>query len=120
MSTTHDDHREALINLIQLRVATPVALAAVRALPWDNEVELAVVRKEDVVAVLLRFLRGDLSATDLEAWANALEGREDIGFEPACDDKVPAFLFETANPKLGAPITPAYAEQWVALLDGNR
>lgn len=119
MSSPAYDRREALIDLIQLRVTTAEAVEAVRGYPWDSEIEVVMLRQEDIAALLKRYIQAELSSSDLEAWANAVEGREDIGVDAAGEHKIRTFLFETANPALANPISDAYAQRWITSLSSD-
>jgi hypothetical protein len=112
--------RDALVDLIELRLPLNAAIAAVRELPWDSDLELVVLVRANLVALLQRYLLGELSPTDLEEWANAIEGRVDIGLEPRHEELLQAFVFEIANPLLAEPISDAYARRWLdRLSDGG-
>ncbi|OGQ22674.1 MAG: hypothetical protein A3I05_03885 [Deltaproteobacteria bacterium RIFCSPLOWO2_02_FULL_44_10] len=75
------------------------------AFPWDSEKELVVLRASHLRQILRRFLDGNLKAEDVEEWADAIEARDDIGFEI---DLLKDFIFEFANAALNG------------LLDRNR
>jgi len=110
---------EKLDDLVKVRVTLRTAVAAVRELPWDSEADLVLLSRRDVVALLTRYLAQELSPSDLETWANTVESREEIGVEPADSELLRAFVFETANPALGEPISPRYARRWLDRLDAG-
>jgi hypothetical protein len=110
--------RDVLIDLVELRSSVAAAIAAVRELPWDSDVEVVLLARANVEMLLHRYLRGELSADDLEAWANAVESREDIGSERGYEEMLRAFVFETANPLLAEPISGSYACRWLERLGG--
>jgi hypothetical protein len=84
------------------------------AFSWDPEDELVTLESEHISAILRRFLAGDISDTDVEAWANAIECREDIGFlQPS---PVAEAIWELANPLLTRPLTRQSAGELVATL----
>jgi hypothetical protein len=92
-----------------LHASTPVAeaIAALATYPWDSDSELVQLRRDDVANILLQYRGGAMSAVEVEAWANAIEGRDDVGMA----DKVAAeLLHELANPLLSQPISLARAE----------
>lgn len=111
--------RDVLVDLIELRRSPGVAIAAVRELPWDSDVEIVLLARVNAVAVLQRYLRGELSAADLEGWADAVEGREDVGSEQGHEELLRAFVFETANPVLAEQISDSYARRWLERLGGG-
>jgi hypothetical protein len=113
------ERRDLLVDLIELRLPLSEAVAAVRELPWDSDVELVLLTRASVGALLQLYLRGELSPADLETWANAVEGRDDIGAEPGYEELLRAFVFETANPLLAEPISDSYARRWLESLSGD-
>jgi hypothetical protein len=67
--------------------------------PWDGE-ELVVLSCAHVASVLNRFMNGTISAADVENWADAIEGRDDIGFDAESRDLLKDAIWELANPIL--------------------
>ena len=93
----------------------PVAesVAALAIYPWDSDTELVQLRRDDVGNVLLQYRRGDMTAAEVEAWANAIEGREDVGM---ADEVAAELLHELANPLLSQSISLASADQMLKRL----
>lgn len=106
---TVDERIKALRDLIELREPIPVAISRLRRFPWDSDAELVTVTPTDVTRILDAYLVGELSNTDVEDWADALEGRDDIGYELDQSDTLREIIFELANPLLTTPIEPARA-----------
>jgi hypothetical protein len=102
-----------LLDLIFLRIPVDEAVSAVRTLPWDSDDELAVLDRTAAVSALHRYRSGELTEGDLEAWAEAIEGREDVGFEPGHEETLSQFVFETANPTLAEALSDQYAVGWI-------
>jgi hypothetical protein len=46
-------------------------------------------------------LKGEVQDADVEEWANMVEGRDDVDFEPMTN----AAIFDLANPVLQGPLT---------------
>lgn len=111
--------RSVLVDLIELRRLLRDVVAAVRELPWDSDDELVLLGRANVVALLQRYQRGELGPAELEVWANAIEGREDIGAEPGDEDLLRVFVFETANPLLAEPISDDWTCRWLQCLNGD-
>jgi hypothetical protein len=80
--------------------------------PWDSEEELYVLTQSDALEVLERYLVGKISSSELRDWAEALEGRDDLGFEEVRADDLKNFLFEIATPELFSPLSPRVAADW--------
>ena len=114
---TTDERTDALTDLVALRRPLGDALAAVRALPWDSDVELVVVGPSDVRSVLQRFLRREVTAEGVEQWADALESRDDVAVDPRVPDDL---LHALATPELEGVLTPPRAEELVAELEGQQ
>ena len=85
-------------------------------LKWDSENSLIRLSADHVRLVLMRFLKGELSADAVEEWANLIECREDIGFESEFEDVLKDVTFELANPGLVHPIDRAFIEGWLDCL----
>jgi hypothetical protein len=83
---------------------------------WDSD-ELVELRAEHVVAVLERFLRGDLRAEDVHMWADLVEGRDDIGLEQAHQEALKQAIFQLATPELEGPLGEAMARRLIAELN---
>lgn len=78
---------------------------------WDSDIELAVLQRTHLRSVLERFLLSDLTASDVEEWANLVEGREDIGFEESYEDILKDVLFTLANPDLSGVVSKTFVHQ---------
>ena len=114
----NDEQSHVMLLQSLLRLDQPVdhLETAVGRLPWDSDRSLVTLTGADAASILERFARGELSASDVERWANAVEGREDIDFDEGHESELREALFELANPLLTEPLTPARAAQWVARL----
>jgi hypothetical protein len=75
------------------------------AFSWDADTELAFLSLSHIANVLTRFVADSMVATEVEAWANAIEGRDDIGFESANEQQLRELLHELANPLLTQSLT---------------
>jgi hypothetical protein len=108
------EHRvQALQRLLDGEPPLDATIEAVGALPWDSDEELVTLAPEHVVGMLERFLSGELTSGDLERWANAIEGRDDIGLDTDAADALKEVMFELANPSIQGPTTVESARAWV-------
>jgi hypothetical protein len=109
--------RTALV-LALLRAEKPVQdiLSQLDKYQWDSHEDLAILTRRHLVDLLRRFLAGDFTSTDIEAWANGAEGRDDIGYEIPFQEVLKRCIFELATPELGQPLTTAFAQEWIARL----
>jgi hypothetical protein len=93
------DRADILASLIRFDRPIAELEALVRALDWDAE-PVATIRRRDIVAVIERFLAGEIDAGDVVRWADLLEGREDMNFEPRHEPAVADAIYDLANPDL--------------------
>jgi len=77
---------------------------------WDSEQELVTVDRSDVSKILEEYVTGRRSASDVRAWAEAIEGRDDVGLAGADEDVLRETIFELANPELSHALTPLLAQ----------
>lgn len=76
------DRASILTSLIELSLPLPELKAAVRTLSWDWDGDPVVtLKREHVAALLRRYQSGEIDESEVEAWANLIECREDIGFD---------------------------------------
>jgi hypothetical protein len=83
---------------------------------WDVE-PLVTLGGPDIVSILERYLRGDLSAADVVMWADALEMRDDVDYGDDAENGVLTAVHQLANRGMGAcPATPKEARRLIAEL----
>lgn len=109
---TAGERIEALRDLVELREPIPVAIGRLRLFPWDSDAMLVTLTGNDLIRILDRYLRRKLSNTEVEEWAEALEGRDDVGYESQLGEILRRIIFELANPLLTTPLGPAQARRW--------
>jgi hypothetical protein len=91
-------------------------VAALREFPWDSDEELVTLTAGHVVEVLRRCCAGELTAREVEDWADAVEMREDLGFEDSPDERAQDAVNFLANPLLNGELTPAVGQEWMRRL----
>ena len=110
----------ALEDLLAGRVPPEEAKAALSACGWDSDADLVTVLPEHVLSVLDRVADGSLRPADAQAWADAIEGREDIGFVEEARDVLEEAIFALANPELTEPLDDAAIKRWTRRLRAAR
>ncbi len=105
-----------LVQLVEEPSRTARVAKDLAQFGWDSETEMVTFSKDHLGAQLHNFLNGLRTAAELEEWANAIEGRDDIGFMPAQGPLVKAVLHDLANPVLQGPLTRESAERMLARL----
>jgi hypothetical protein len=109
MSEERDQRVEILEDLIQFKLNPTQAVEKLAGFDWDSPVDLVQLSRKDLVQAIGRYTEGRWSATDLCDWAEALESREDVGFE---SELVQDVLFEISNPTLFESVTIESAKSW--------
>jgi len=115
---TTDKRADALRDLIELRKPLAAAVTQVRMLPWDSDKALVVLTKRDVSRLLDMYLSGQLVASEVELWADALESRDDIAYEQDAEEVLRDMIFQLANPDITVQLEPERAAQWMRSLQG--
>jgi hypothetical protein len=109
-------HIELLQNLITFSKPLDELAGQLALTTWDCEVPIATLMAIDVASVLQRHIKLEISTEEVLRWANYLEGREDIDFEPSKKHKIQEILHELANPFLTQELTTNRAEELVQMV----
>lgn len=112
--------QELLQALVEMTAPTEQVVQQLSHFGWDSDEELITLEPAHLRAVLVGYLDGALSAGTVEAWANALESREDIRLSSEETDAVAEVLFELANPEIQGQLTRPRAEQLLGRLGAPR
>ncbi|MES2359101.1 MAG: hypothetical protein V4529_12285 [Gemmatimonadota bacterium] len=110
------DRASLLRSLIDFDDPIQEIMAELQQLPWDVEIPVVQFSVGDATSVLRRYEAGQLSAPDIEAWANAIEGRDDIGIDDHLDLR--EMIYQLANPSLTQRLTRDAAQGWLKKLGG--
>ncbi|WP_296002834.1 hypothetical protein [Rugamonas sp.] len=116
MNVREIDRLAAVRSLLDFSLPLQDSLRQLASLDWDYEGAAATLRKEHIAAVLARYRAGQLGAADIEAWADAVEGRDDIDFEMADARLLKDLIFELANPLLTHALNQTRAADLLARL----
>lgn len=81
---------------------------------WDYTGDPIVLRKEDAASVLERYIDGQITSGDIEKWADAIELREDIAYEPSSFEWLENVICTLSAPEINGLID---AKQIHALLE---
>lgn len=104
---------DALKALVAVEMPISEAISRMSKFEWDSEEHLAVLAPEHLERALSLFTVGALSASDVEAWANALECRDDLALSAPVVSEV---LFELANPAITYPFSSERVVQLLSVL----
>lgn len=79
--------------------------------PWDAEEPLVLLQRAHIVAILQRYQAGELSAAQVDTWANAVELRDDIGFPEQDSSDLQHLIFVLANPAVNGDLSSESARK---------
>ena len=114
-----EDRRSLLERLVKFELPIEDSIAMLRAYGWDSHEELVVLSAADAVRILERYLRGELTARQVEYWAELLEMRKDVGFEERWSGELRRLISLLANPEISEALTPALAVRLRRVLAGE-
>lgn len=104
---------KSLQDLIKFARPLEEVRGELRRHEFDSLEPLAKLDRGDVVRILERFLRCEITAEDVEEWAEAIELRDDI---EVSDEELKEAIFDLANPVLQGALTALHAEGWIRRL----
>jgi hypothetical protein len=112
-----EDRASLLARVARYELPLEDTLVMLRAYGWDADAELYQLSRRDVRSILVRYLESRLTAAQLQDWAELLEMRDDLGYEPQCADILKHILSRLANPEVEGAITRELVVTLDALLD---
>ena len=112
---SHCTDSDVLKNLIDLSAPIEQIKESLKAIQWNSDTSV-LMSKNSVIQVLSRFINDEISHQTLEKWANLVESREDIEFDPICPDDIKTLIFNIANPELQGLFTKDVANSWLQKL----
>ncbi len=108
-----EERKSTLLKLVRFDEPINVLSNLMETVPfaWPHtEPAIVDLTSEHVVAVLERFIGGELTAEDVDRWANMVECREDLSSTEIVDD----VIFDLANPFMMIhPLSAESAMQYV-------
>jgi len=78
--------------------------------PFDADVPLLTLQPSHIISVLERFISGVMPASDVESWAEAVEGRDDIAYAEGADATISDALAVLSAPEVNGALTPEFAQ----------
>ena len=90
-----------------------------KALSWDVDQPSVTLDRADVIGILDRYLADQLSATQVQEWADLLECREDVAYSKVYEAALSAAIFRLANPELEGQLSVEVASSLKGALSGD-
>ena len=107
---------EILYDLIQMRGKLDELKAELSHYEWDSDPPLVMLECDELARCRGECIGGNISFDELWQWAEAVECRDDIGFE---DDSVQDAVVEIANYKINVEPTEFNHIEWLESLRRN-
>ena len=97
---------EILQELVRFDKPTAPLMRELRSLGWDWSGDaLLILKKEDLLRIIDRFLTGEVTAAQLQEWAENLEVRDDVTFDEEEKESIDDVFFRLATPEINEPLT---------------
>lgn len=104
-----DSRKQALNGLLACQGDLGKIAEQLRTFPWDGD-ELVTLTVDHIESVLERYVRHQLSADEVEHWANLVECRDDIAYDKDHGERVKEIISELANPGLSGKLSALKAQ----------
>jgi hypothetical protein len=109
---------EIVKELVEFKTSSEPLIQELRSFGWGWDGEpLLIITREPILSVIERCLKGELSNAQLQEWAENLEVREDVAFDPRYQVELDDICFRIANPEINEPLTPAVIQGMKAELE---
>ena len=108
---------DLVTSLVEARFPLESTCRELAGYPWDADEPLVTLTPRHVANTLRRYIGGELAAADVGAWADALELRDDVGFEDAHAAALGHAIFVLANPAVNGALTPEVARELLSSID---
>lgn len=106
----NQDRENAVKALVEYSNSLALIREKLEGFPWDYQGDTVKLSQGHIINVLNRYLNGTLSTSDIEEWAELIEGRDDISFVEESENWIAETLYELANPYLTELLTPERAQ----------
>jgi hypothetical protein len=116
---TMEDRRSLLERVVRYELPIEDTLVMLRAYGWGAGAEVVELTAIDAVHIMERYLSGELTARQLQHWAELLELRTDLGYEGRWSGELRNLLSRLAYPEFHDVITPSLAIRLRRMLLGE-
>jgi hypothetical protein len=98
---------EILEELVRYEKPSEPLMRELKSFGWDwpEGAPLVVLKKEHLLRVIDRFLADEITAAQLQEWAENLEAREDVAFDPKEEELLDDVFFRVATPFINETLT---------------
>ena len=116
MSNLIDKRIEVITALIRASRPLDDIASELGTFLWDaDDNHGCILRKNDIIYVINRYLSGLVGEDYIEKWANMIECREDIYFDADDESNIREAVHELANPYLTTSLNKARARELILI-----
>lgn len=105
--------KDCLNALISLDKSLDEILSELNMHGCDSDVAIATIYRQHILQILNRYLKGDLTAEEVERLADSLHVCEDVGCERGFEELLREAFFESGAAFLTQPICADTAKLWI-------
>lgn len=120
MSTEQTKRLEILRSLLAMAASPPEIAQQLSRFSVDYEGEGVELTSAHLRHVLHQYIDGKVPASDVETWANMIEGRDDVSVAAGSQDMIESVLHELANPYLTYQLNTGRAAHLLGFLNAER
>lgn len=117
MSNSEELRLAIVADLLAMNGSLDELVRMLEVFTWDYAGEGVRLTRRHLIRALMRYVKEDASADEIETWANHIEGRDDVLIDG--EQVIGSVLHELANPSLTHTLTSARARQLLGLLSGQ-
>jgi len=108
------DHRQALDSLVRFEAPILELEKPWQRLPYDYDGVAVMLTMAHIKHALQRRIDGEITAKDLELWADLVEGRPGIEYED--EEQCSDLLFQLSTPEINQPLSADACHRILAAL----
>lgn len=105
---------QALQQIITFGEHRDDAVSALGQYGWDPEFDVINVDPSALLHVLNKYVQGNITADDLELWANFIECRDELDYSV-----IEGYIYALADPEQMGDITVTHIERMIIVLSAN-
>ena len=105
------ERRELALALIEWRDNLDALQAELDKFPWDCAKPLVTLQPVHISRAIEKYLRNEVSDKELVAWAESVEGRDDIRYSESYEELIAHVLFRISTPAINNSINEHIAKE---------
>jgi hypothetical protein len=95
---------KAVENLVSLTLGVHECIKNLSIFSWDYNGNPFLLERQHIEKILEKYLSGKISILELEAWADAIELRDDIKYELSQEFWIENVIVQLASPSINEPL----------------